>query len=93
MAVGVEGRSGLEVGAIDGTPVAAFQHRRIDDGGIGLERHSPGETIEEDSGDKGAFGIDGDLAFDERGHGDDLLNVVVEAELGIRLAEAAHHDG
>ena len=103
MAVGVVGGRILEVGGVDGSSPAAFEESGVDDGGIGGEGDAFGETVEEDSGDQGAFGVLTDLLLDEGGDEDGAGNgsgiktaggyVAGGFELGEGEAEAADHGG
>ena len=91
--VSVIGRWRLEVGGVDGAAPAIVEQGGVDDGGVGGQGDALGEAVDEDACYQGALRVLANLFFNERGHDDGMGNVVVEAELGGCLAEAAHHGG
>jgi len=86
----VRGVSG-EIAAVDDTLPAAGEDEAIDDGGVGFKGHLPGEAVGKDAGDKGAVGIDGGFALDERGESDGAVEILLEVDEGGGLPEPAHH--
>ena len=94
MAVGIVGRGVLQVRGVDGAAIEVVKERGIDDAGIGGERHVLREAVDKDSGNERAFGVLGDLFFDQGGEYDRSREVGGgKVELGGGLAEALDHGG
>ena len=61
---------------VDRSRVAIFEKRRVHGGGIALQRSAAIKAVEEHRGDKRAFGRDRGFLFDQRGKGDEAVDVL-----------------
>ena len=78
--VGVVGGVALEVGAADAAVIGAAH--AVNHGGVGLQAHALVEAVDEYGGHVGAVFFVGGFFFDDAGHGEQLVGVLIRQIAG-----------